>query len=280
MFPSSIVITDLEGNITYVNPRFSSLTGYSFEEAIGQTPRILKSDHTPPEEYRKLWLTISSGKIWKGEFLNRKKNGDLYWEQATIAPVLGQDGTILNYLAIKEEITEQKKMAAELKLLATTDPLTGAINRRELIQRAESELERARRYEHPTSAIMLDIDNFKMVNDTYGHPTGDKVLVSLARLLTQAVRASDLVARYGGEEFMLILPETPLEQARGIAERIRCAVADTPVMVDDQTIRFTVSLGVTSSESVGQDFEALLKAADKLLYQAKQSGRNRVVSHS
>jgi diguanylate cyclase (GGDEF)-like protein/PAS domain S-box-containing protein len=278
--PTSIVVTDLDGNITYANPYFSSLTGYTFEEAIGQNPRILKSGYTSPEAYRELWQTIKSGKTWKGEFLNKKKNGDLYWEQATISPVLGPDGKILNFLAIKEDITEQKQMAAELKRLATTDPLTGVYNRRQFALLAEIELERARRYKHPTSAIMLDVDYFKNVNDTYGHTAGDQVLFALAQLLTREVRASDLVARYGGEEFMLFLPETPLEQARSMAERIRRAVADTMVVVNEQTIQVTISLGVTSSESAGQDFESLLKESDGLLYQAKQSGRNRVVAFS
>jgi diguanylate cyclase (GGDEF)-like protein/PAS domain S-box-containing protein len=276
--PTSIVITDPDGNITYVNPRFSSLTGYSFEEMIGQNPRILKSGHTPPEIYTELWQTILSGKTWKGEFLNRKKNGDLYWEQATIAPVLDPDGRILNFIALKEEITQQKQLKADLELLATTDPLTGVINRRELIRRAEIELERARRYKHPTSIIMMDVDHFKNINDTYGHTTGDKVLVMLAQLLNREVRTSDLVARYGGEEFMLLLPETTLEMASNTAERIRCTVAETPLMADGLTISFTISLGVTSSESVGQDFESLLKEADRLMYQAKQSGRNRVAA--
>jgi diguanylate cyclase (GGDEF)-like protein/PAS domain S-box-containing protein len=276
--PTSIVVTDPNGNITYVNPHFSSLTGYTFEEAVGQNPRILKSEHTPREEYRQMWQAITSGKIWKGEFLNKKKNGDIYWEQATIAPVLGADGKILNFIAIKEDITEQKQMAAELNRLATTDPLTGAINRRELLRRAEIELERAHRYKHPLSTVMLDIDHFKDVNDTYGHTTGDRVLVSLADLLTREVRTSDSVARYGGEEFMLLLPETTMTNAQDTAERIRRAVADISFMVDGQTIRFTVSLGVTSSESVGLDLEALLKEADRLLYRAKQSGRNRVVA--
>lgn len=276
--PTSIVITDLDGTINYVNPHFSSLTGYTFEEAIGQHTRILKSGHTLHETYEKMWSTVKSGKVWKGEFLNKKKNGDLYWEKAIMAPVFGPDGSLINFVAIKEDITEQKQMAAALNLLATTDPLTGALNRRELMQRAEIELERARRYNHPTAAIMLDVDHFKKVNDIYGHIAGDVVLVALAQLLAREIRTSDLVARYGGEEFMLLLTETPIEKAKNIAERIRSTVADTPVVVDDQTIRFTISLGVTSSESVGQDFESLLKESDRLLYQAKRSGRNQVAA--
>lgn len=405
--PTSVVITDLNGNISYVNPQFTSLTGYTVEEVVGKNPSILKSGQTPLEIYQDMWETIKTGGVWRGEFLNRKKNGELYWEQATMAPVLNKDGQPINFIAIKTDITENKKVEAALsasekrfrqlmisapdavlsidetgriifanreasnllgykfeeligssidmllpenlsarhavhrakylenlrtramgsgmeltarrkngdefpvdvtlsysegengttviafmrditdrkraekiwKELAATDPLTGLLNRRELFRRAETELERARRYEHSLSTILLDVDHFKNINDTYGHAAGDSVLVSLAQLLTREIRAVDLAARYGGEEFMLLLPETSLERAYGIAERIRSTVADTPVMVDGQTIRFTISLGVTSSENVGNDFESLLKESDRLLYQAKQSGRNRVVSH-
>ena len=192
--------------------------------------------------------------------------------------LIGADGSPVKNFGSFQDITERKGLEAELERLATTDPLTGAHNRRQLIHLAEIELRRARRYGHSTSAIMLDIDNFKHVNDTYGHPAGDQALIALAQLLTREVRTIDLVARYGGEEFMLVLPETSLKKAHIIAERIRRTVAETPVMVDGQTIRFTISLGATSSESVKPDFESLLKEADRLLYQAKQSGRNRVVA--
>ena len=113
--PASIVITDLHGNIEYVNPKFSQVTGYSFEEFLGKNPRILKSGHTTREEYKKMWDTILSGNIWQGEFLNKKKNGETYWEFATIAPVFGEDGKITNFLALKENITERKQAEKSLR---------------------------------------------------------------------------------------------------------------------------------------------------------------------
>jgi diguanylate cyclase (GGDEF)-like protein/PAS domain S-box-containing protein len=176
------------------------------------------------------------------------------------------------------DITERKRMESELERLATTDSLTGVLNRRELVRRAEIELERARRHQHPISIIMMDIDHFKGVNDAYGHTAGDKVLVSLAQLLTSEVRTFDLVGRFGGEEFVLLLPETTTLHAQDIAERIRHTVAATSLIVGGETICFTISLGVTSSESSGHDFKSLLDEADRLMYQAKRLGRNQVVA--
>jgi diguanylate cyclase (GGDEF)-like protein len=211
------------------------------------------------------------------ELTARRKNGDEFPVDVTLSYSEGESGPTV--IAFMRDITDRKRAEKLWKELAATDPLTGLLNRRELFRRAEMELERARRYKHPIANILLDVDHFKNINDTYGHTAGDSVRVSLAQLLTREIRAVDLAARYGGEEFMLLLPETSLEQACGIAKRICSTVADTPVMVDGQTIRFTISLGVTSSENVGNDFESLLKESDRLLYQAKQSGRNRVVSH-
>ena len=165
--------------------------------------------------------------------------------------------------------------------MLTTDELTGLNNRRHFFQRLEEELPRAKRYGHDISCIMLDIDHFKQVNDTYGHLTGDKVLMTLALLFATGFRETDVVARYGGEEIIILLPETDVEQARGVAEKIRAMVEEQD-MTDDEgrTIRITASLGVAglSPERLGSvsDPDALVKCADEALYRAKEGGRNRV----
>ncbi|MBK7450755.1 MAG: sensor domain-containing diguanylate cyclase [Anaerolineales bacterium] len=229
----------------------------------------------------KLAETAKDGETLTAEYRMRSNNNDWHWFlERDMVFERGTKGKPQQLIGIIIDITERKQLEAELERLATIDSLTGVFNRRQLASLATVELERAHRYGHPTSVVMLDIDFFKKINDTYGHVTGDSVLAGLAQLLTEIARTSDLVARFGGEEFVLILPETNLIDAQDVAERIHKKVADTPFIVDGHAIRITVSLGVTSSERSGQDFESLLKDADRLLYQAKQSGRNRVISHN
>ncbi len=261
-----------------VNDAACSLHGYTRDELIGHPISLLDTMVNESAMGERVPQLMSNQTI-HFETLHRRKDGSIFPVEVSARMVL-LDGKPPLIFSTERDITERKRVQAELERLATTDSLTGVYNRHQLVSLAEIEFERARRYKHPTSTIMLDIDYFKQINDTYGHATGDKVLLSLAQLLTREVRTSDLVARYGGEEFMLLLPETSLEKAQEMAERIRFTVADTPFMVDGQTIRFTISLGVTSSESVGQDFESLLKEADRLMYQAKQSGRNRIATRS
>ncbi len=275
---NTVVITDSNGIIQYANSAFEQSSGYTVREAVGRNPRMLKSGLQSGEFYRDFWQVISSGQVWRGEFHNRRKDGSFYWEAAVIAPVQGDNGQIVNYIAIKEDISERKKLEMELERLATQDSLTGVLNRRQLIVLALQEMERSHRYGYSYSIIMLDIDHFKNINDTYGHPVGDLALSSLGQLFFRELRVSDLVGRYGGEEFLLFLPETRLEQARNIAERIRLAVMDMAIIVDETPIRLTVSMGVSSVDAGRGDFDSLVKEADALLYQAKQRGRNRVVT--
>ena len=285
--PNIIHIYDLQEQRSVFSSRnlIASL-GYAEEES-GAAGNVFLKQLFHPEDYAQLsnlyekWKTAEDGEALTAEYRMRTRSNEWRWFLERDMVFRREAGGKVQQLAgTIMDITERKLLEAELERQATTDPLTGTFNRRQLIHLAEIELGRAHRYQHPTSAIMLDVDHFKKINDTYGHAAGDKVLVELAQLLTQKARNSDLVTRYGGEEFMLVLPETSITDAEDIAERIRRTVADTPFIVEGQTIRFTVSLGVVSSESVGQDFESLLKETDRLLYQAKQSGRNRVISHT
>jgi diguanylate cyclase (GGDEF)-like protein/PAS domain S-box-containing protein len=233
--PASIVITDTEGNIIYVNPKFSEVTGYTYEEALGKNPRILKTDVTPAQVHVDLWETLCSKKVWRGEFCNRKKNGELYWEFASISPILNRNGEITHYVAVKEDITERKqtdlalraanqqlslqldeiqKLQAALREQAIRDPLTGLYNRRYLYETLGQEIARAQREDLPLSIMMLDFDHFKDLNDQYGHAAGDAILQGLAGVLLCCTRKSDTVCRIGGEEIIIAMPNTPLEQAQ------------------------------------------------------------------
>ena len=279
--PTSIVITDFDGNITYVNPQFTKLTGYSYDEAIGKNPNILQSGQTSDKEYREMWQTIKSGQIWKGEFLNKKKNGDLYWEQATLAPVLDHEGRIINFIAVKADITERKHAQNELQRLARTDPLTEMFNRRYFFDVAVREFSEAIRYNKPLSVIILDLDLFKKINDTYGHLAGDQALIHIGKLLQQTTREPDISARYGGEEFVVLLPETDCTNAIVFAERLRILVEDTPIQIENDTIRLAISIGIAGKSKVNnvETFDQLISQADQALYEAKRKGRNRVVCY-
>lgn len=165
----------------------------------------------------------------------------------------------------------------ELRQMATTDSLTGALTRRAFLHSAAHELEQMRRYGHTMSAVMLDVDHFKRVNDRYGHPTGDLVLRSIVSHCREIMRRADVLGRLGGEEFAILLPETDLSGAAAIAERLRHGVEATPIEAGDATVRVTISLGVAALESAEQGVERVLAAADAALYEAKTTGRNRVV---
>jgi diguanylate cyclase (GGDEF)-like protein/PAS domain S-box-containing protein len=295
--PVSVVITDIKGNIEYVNPFFSQLTGYQINEVFGKNPRIIQSGNTSPETYAEMWETIRSGRVWRGELLNKKKNGEPYWEVEMIAPVIDSEGVIVNYIAIKEDITQQKESASrlreaydrleeqmkeiqglqdELREQAIRDPLTGLYNRHYLKEVLGRELSRAMRERYVISFILLDIDHFKHVNDTYGHAAGDSVLKELADYLAEFTRTGDIVCRYGGEEFLVALPNTKEQDAFLIADRLRQSIQESPVYVKLDAIPITISAGISEFPTHGQYEALILEAADKALYHAKHNGRNQV----
>jgi diguanylate cyclase (GGDEF)-like protein/PAS domain S-box-containing protein len=295
--PASIVITNISGIIEYVNPRFTQVTGYLSEEVVGKNPRLLSTDKTPPGTHQNMWALISAGKEWQGEFVNRKKNGELYYESAIISPIIDTYGVITHYLAVKEDITQRKQaeeeirqanqklqaqleanrlLQAELREQAIRDPLTGLYNRRYLDETLERELARAARENYPVSFMISDIDHFKKINDTYGHHAGDMVLKNLAAQLTSNARVGDIICRYGGEEFLVILPDVSMEIAYQIAERSRKAFQDSKIVLEDIEVQATLSCGIATYPQSGIKSAELIASADKAMYQAKSQGRNRV----
>ena len=282
--PESILITNTKGLIEYVNPRFSQLTGYSAEEVLGKNPNILKSGKTSAETYHQLWDALAHGREFRGEFVNKKKNGELYYEAGLFSPIMDSQGVITHYLAILEDVTEQKQTEAEIQRLQTElheqavrDPLTGLYNRRFLNEALNSELARAMRENFPVSFIMIDIDRFKHLNDTFGHPAGDVVLKQLAAQILSQSRAFDIICRFGGEEFLAILPNITSEIAFQVAERWRRSFWENALSHENGKIRTTISCGISEFPLDGESVDELISVADQALYQAKEAGRNRVV---
>jgi diguanylate cyclase (GGDEF)-like protein/PAS domain S-box-containing protein len=275
--PVTTVITDLAGYIVFVNPKFSESTGYTAEEALGKNPRILKTELKSGADYKELWETILAGNNWHGVFHNKRKNGELYWESAVISPVKDENGVITHFLAVKEDISERKRLQEELEHQAAVDELTGISNRRNFLKLSQAELKRVVRLNRTLAIVVIDIDYFKHINDDYGHAAGDLALQTFTKICLENIRAIDLFARIGGDEFALLLPELTRDQAYQVAERIRAAVESQPVELNGRVVRLTISTGFTNLADETDTLDKLFSQADQALYHAKKEGRNTVV---
>ncbi|MFC1685052.1 EAL domain-containing protein [Pseudomonadota bacterium] len=400
--PASVIITDPDGIIEYVNPRFIEVSGYSAEEAIGKNPRFIRSGRTPNELYQDMWQTISRGDNWQGVMLNRKKSGDLFWESISISSVKSPAGEISHYIGIKEDITsrhlaeeeirrfkmaldsssdclflidpeamrfvdfnqaalsdmgysreellamgpqdikpeytraklqayfheiiasedkqgeletaheykdgrkvpmevrlsalqrqqgdwliialardvtERRRAEAQISYQAYYDALTDLPNRRLLYDRLEMELARSRRKGHKGAVLFLDLDNFKIVNDSLGHLVGDDVLRHVAKCLTESLREEDTAARLGGDEFVILISEisddieTAMNEAQGIAQKILQAI-EAPCHSGGHVLHTTASMGISVFPANGDCADDILKQADISMYRAKDRGRN------
>ncbi|WP_038054422.1 GGDEF domain-containing protein [Thioalkalivibrio sp. ALJ1] len=269
-----VLITDPQGNIVYVNVAFEEQTGYSRNQVLGQNPRLFKSGQQEDAFYQEMWETLKRGDAFRGEFVNRRHDGSLIHLEQTINPVINERGQITHFVAIGKDITDRVRMEDEVRRLAHTDWLTGLANRLSLGDTLETEMERSRRYGRPLSLIMFDIDHFKDFNDDYGHETGDEVLKKLADTVRKALREADALGRWGGEEFMIVVPETPCKGAATMAEKLRQTVA---AMKTSCPISVTASFGVTDMRP-GDTPKTFARRVDEAMYQAKEAGRNRVVS--
>lgn len=271
--PNSIVITDLEGNIEYVNSAFTTITGYTKEEVLGKNPSILKSDQTPQSTYDDMWQHLIGGEIWHGELINRKKDQSTYIESATISPVKQSDGKITNYVAIKEDITEKKKSEAYIENLAHFDQLTGLPNRVMLNDRVTYLLGMAQRIHEPLAVMFLDLDHFKNINDTLGHTIGDQVLIEIANRIKAAIRDEDTVSRLGGDEFIMLFPNTDSNAAMRIATKLITEISKISI-IEHNELTITPSIGIAIYPNDGENFETLLKNADTAMYKVKSDSRN------
>ncbi|MEN4046301.1 diguanylate cyclase [Sulfurimonas sp. NWX367] len=268
-----VQITDVDGKIIYVNPAATENTQYEENELIGKSNRILKSGEHSKKFYGNLWKTVLDGKTYQNTLINRRKDGSLYYDEKIISPIKDKDGKVRYFVSTSRDITQRVALEKELQKLATKDALTGLYNRYKMSILIEDEIKRTKRYGEVFSLLMLDIDKFKNVNDTYGHDVGDYILQELSRIVLQTIRKTDSFGRWGGEEFMLLAPHTNTQQAMELAQKIRKSVEEHPF---EHVEKITVSIGVTEYIN-GEKETSLLKRVDQALYEAKASGRNRVV---
>jgi diguanylate cyclase (GGDEF)-like protein/PAS domain S-box-containing protein len=274
---NAIVITDKNGSIDWINRAFTRLTGYSEEEAIGKKPsELVKSGVQDVSFYEQMWAKLLSGEHWRGEIINRHKDGGLYYEELSIAPVKNSAGEIINFIGIKEDISDRKALEEKLQQLANTDPLTGLFNRRVFLERLKQESDRISRLGGFATLLMLDLDFFKHINDNYGHATGDEALRQFSRIVKNHSRSIDVPARLGGEEFAILLPSTNQTDAEIAAERLRQEVSEIEMEHPTKGIvKMTVSIGCCLISMNNSDGEIALSHADSALYEAKKAGRNR-----
>lgn len=283
--PVSVLITDLAGNIEYVNPEFCKTTGYKVEEVIGQNPRILKSGHTPDVQFKNMWNAISTGQSWTGELYNKKKNGDLFWENVTISPVKNEAGESTHYLAIKEDISLRKDYEERLMYQASYDSLTDLPNRSLAYDRIQQAIANAIRENNHLSLLYLDFDHFKNINDTLGHEAGDRFLVEMSKRLKACIRDIDTVARLGGDEFLIMITEIGNEEYKDIseyrkhirdkAEGILQSISE-PYAIDNMEFSVTASIGVSIFPEDGDDPHRLLRNADTAMFRSKRKDRGTV----
>ena len=270
-----ITLTNSEGTIVDVNPRFCEITGYSRDEVIGKNPRILSSGRHDAVFYSVMWQTLKSVGHWQGEIWNRRKNGETYPELLSISLLKGADTPEDYYLAVFTDISDLKAHQDRLEHLAHFDALTHLPNRVLLADRLQMAMSQARRSERMLAVCYLDLDGFKPINDQHGHQFGDRLLIEVAKRLSHSLRGGDSVARLGGDEFVLLLnDQVSRSECDGIINRLLQTIAE-PITIDNQTVRISASLGVTLYPEDDADTDTLLRHADQALYIAKDAGRNR-----
>ncbi|MEW8492490.1 MAG: EAL domain-containing protein [Candidatus Thiodiazotropha taylori] len=273
---SAVIITDINGYIEYVNPKFTEITGYTRNEVIGKNPRMLSSHVTEKASYDDLWATITSGKEWRGEFYNQKKDGNQYWARASVSGVRDDQGNITHYISIQDDMTREYEMAEQLSYQASHDALTGLVNRREFENRAERLLATIQQDKDKHAFCFMDLDQFKVVNDTYGHTAGDDLLRKLSVILQHEVRRHDTLARLGGDEFGVLMVQCSLKQARRVATSLQKAIQEYQFMWEGHSFKVGVSIGLVAITENTPDLSELMKQADSACYMAKDMGRNRI----
>ncbi len=270
----AVIVTNADNQIIAVNCAFTEITGYSEEEALGQSPRLLKSEKHQRDFYGAMWAAIESTGMWQGEIWDRRKNGEIFPAWSTISAVHDSDGNLTNYVSVFSDISSIKRSQEQLDFLAHHDPLTSLPNRVLFYDRLEHALQRAQREDQLVAVFFLDLDRFKNINDSLGHPVGDALLQNAGERITHLVRKEDTVARLGGDEFIILIEEvTEAQDAAQLAQKITEAFF-APFVIDGHELHQTVSIGISLYPQDGEDSNTLVRNADAAMYRAKEDGRN------
>ena len=267
--------TNIKGEIVSVSEAFCEISGYTKDELLGKNHNILKHPDMTNSIYKELWETISSGKIWKGELKNLKKNGDYYWVKAIIEPNFSKEGKIIGYSAIRYDITDRKL----IEIISITDGLTNIYNRRYFDEIFPKIINSAKRKDELVSFLFMDIVHFKQYNDNYGHQKGDEVLIEVAKCLKNSLhRSSDIAFRLGGEEFAIVYLSETKEKAFEFANIVKNNIENLNIKheFNSASAYITASIGLICKNANDIIINEIYKQADDLLYEAKRNGRNQV----
>lgn len=262
-----IATTDFVGNITSASDAFCKISGYKQKEIIGKRFKNISHSNMPTSLFNELWETISQGKIWTGEIRNSKKNGEYYWVDVIIEPILDSSKNHQGYRAIYQDITD-KKLAQEL---AITDNLTKLYNRAYIESVLSSQMAIANRYNRYMCVVLLDIDYFKKINDSYGHQVGDSVLKEVSNIFQNNIRKTDILGRWGGEEFLIVTPDINARQCFLLCEKLRKAVEKQ--IFEEMKSSVTISIGIAEL-ILNENIDKFIERADKAMYFSKEHGRN------
>ena len=270
----AMLVTDADGTIIAVNPAFTQLTGYTAQEAVGKTPKLVSSGRQTPAFYQAMWHALNTKGSWEGEIWNRRKNGEIYAEWLVVNSTFNEDGTIHRRVAQFSDITKKKESDDLIWKRANFDFLTGLPNRSMFSDRLRQAIKNAHRSGMPLAVMFLDLDKFKEINDTFGHDKGDVLLVEVARRLADCVRESDTVARLGGDEFTVLIPDL---ESNASADHIAQNIIEkftAPFRLGNEAVTASTSIGIAIYPIDAADEESLLRSADEAMYIAKRLGGN------
>lgn len=269
-----VMITDAQNRIIAVNRAFSQITGYSESEVVGKPPSLLGSGYHDTAFYETMWQSIGATGSWQGEIWDRKKDGTTFPEWLNISTVRGKGNRIVNYIAVFSDISKLKENEEQLEFLAHHDPLTGLANRLLLGARLEHSIQVSNRYGNQLAVCFIDLDNFKNINDGYGHSTGDRILIEVTERIQGMIRKDDSLARLGGDEFIMLLENMQgVRQITVIVKKV-LHLFDQPFVIDGHNFSLSASIGMSIYPHDGDSSEELIKNADAAMYHAKEEGKN------